>query len=31
VRHTKPSPVGFVVGIELDEPLPSQLERCLGV
>jgi hypothetical protein len=31
VRHAKPSRAGFVVGIEFDEPLSSQLERCLGV
>ena len=31
VRHSKPGRVGFVVGIELEEPLPAQLERCLGV
>jgi len=31
VRHCKPSRFGFIVGIEFDEPLPPQLERCLGV
>jgi hypothetical protein len=32
VRHVKPAPAlgGFLVGIEFDEPLPPQLERCLG-
>ncbi|MCA1664662.1 MAG: PilZ domain-containing protein [Myxococcales bacterium] len=31
VRHVKPSSIGFIVGIEFDEPLPPELERCLGV
>ena len=31
VRHVKPASGGFVVGIEFDDPLPPQLERCLGV
>ena len=31
VRHVKHSPGGgFLVGIEFDEPLPPQLERCLA-
>ena len=29
VRHAKPARGGFLVGIELDELLPPQLERCL--
>ena len=29
VRHVKPAFGGFLVGIEFDEPLPPQLERCL--
>jgi len=31
VRHVKPEHGAFLVGIEFDEPLPAQLERCLGV
>lgn len=29
VRHVKPAYGGFLVGIEFDEVLPAQLERCL--
>ena len=29
VRHVKPLHGGFLVGIEFDEPLPQELERCL--
>ena len=29
VRHVKPMYGGFLVGIEFDEVLPPQLERCL--
>jgi hypothetical protein len=31
VRHVKAEHGVFIVGIEFDEPLPPQLERCLGV
>jgi len=31
VRHSKPAHGGWFVGIEFDETLPAQLERCLGV
>ena len=30
IRHVKPAHGGFFVGIEFDEPLPAQLERCLA-
>ncbi|HEY2745650.1 MAG TPA: PilZ domain-containing protein [Polyangia bacterium] len=31
VRHVKHSPGGgYFVGIEFDEPLPGDVERCLG-
>lgn len=31
VRYSKAGRVGFVVGVELEEPLPPPLGRCLGV
>ena len=31
VRHVKTEHGACFVGIEFDEPLPAQLERCLGV
>lgn len=31
VRHVKTAAGAYIVGIEFDEPLPAQLEQCLGV
>lgn len=31
VRHVQPQHRAYFVGIEFDEPLPPQLEHCLGV